>query len=174
MTADSAKSPLRKRRRSLGEDINHEAKWYRMLPDDNSVTPVHSSNLSDLLVSCTLTASCLNLSFPTDDAYREHYREAHMLLCFVCGRILPTAYLLDVHLQEMHDSFFQVLAVQQDMYRCLVEGCTTVSSTAQSRNHHLIHSHAVDEVRSSELDSLLSLVGAATVGSYDTCALDNT
>ncbi|KNC97023.1 uncharacterized protein SPPG_07837 [Spizellomyces punctatus DAOM BR117] len=190
MTASSAETSFRKRRRSLGEDINHETKWYRMLPDDDNVTPVHPHNSSDVPVSCTLAASCLNFSFQTVDAYREHYREAHVLLCFVCGRILPTAYLLDIHLQEMHDSFFQVLAAQQDMYRCLVEGCTTLSSTAQSRNHHFSHSHSLNkeydvrvvfgedphEVRSSEPDSrllLLSPADAATVASYDTCDLDS-
>ncbi|TDH01177.1 hypothetical protein EPR50_G00177880 [Perca flavescens] len=51
---------------------------------------------------------------------------------------LPSARLLDIHIQEWHDSLFTILAQRQDLYQCLVEGCGQKFRTSKHRKDHLI------------------------------------
>ncbi|XP_040110675.1 zinc finger protein 511 isoform X2 [Oryx dammah] len=56
-------------------------------------------------------------------------------------RAFPSGHLLDTHIQEWHDSLFQILAERQDMYRCLVEGCVEKFRTSRDRKQHLVAHH---------------------------------
>ncbi|XP_061546284.1 zinc finger protein 511 isoform X2 [Phycodurus eques] len=62
-------------------------------------------------------------------------------VCSICRRSLPTSRLLDIHIQEWHDSVFMVLAQRQDMYQCLVEGCEHKFRTITLRKDHLVQIH---------------------------------
>ncbi|XP_047208298.1 zinc finger protein 511 [Girardinichthys multiradiatus] len=79
--------------------------------------------------------------FSTLDEYEHHYNSLHRHVCCSCRRSLPSAHLLDIHLQEWHDSLFIILAQKQDMYLCLVEGCGQKFRTSQERKDHLIRVH---------------------------------
>ncbi|EFN51066.1 hypothetical protein CHLNCDRAFT_141422 [Chlorella variabilis] len=64
---------------------------------------------------------------------------------FECGRChaaLPTARLLDIHVSEMHDSFFAAQAARRmPVYLCLVEGCARKFCTVEERKQHLTEHH---------------------------------
>lgn len=80
-------------------------------------------------------------TFKTLQDYEHHYNSLHRHVCCTCRRSLPTARLLDIHIQEWHDSLFAVLAHKQDMYQCLVEGCGLKFRTIMDRKDHLINVH---------------------------------
>ncbi|XP_007546157.1 zinc finger protein 511 [Poecilia formosa] len=79
--------------------------------------------------------------FSTLHEYEHHYNSLHRHVCCSCRRSLPSARLLDIHIQEWHDSLFTILAQKQDMYLCLVEGCGQKFRTSQQRKDHLIRLH---------------------------------
>ncbi|XP_053440447.1 zinc finger protein 511 isoform X3 [Nycticebus coucang] len=56
-------------------------------------------------------------------------------------RAFPSGHLLDAHILEWHDSLFQILSERQDMYQCLVEGCTEKFKTSKARKDHLVKLH---------------------------------
>ncbi|KAG8000077.1 hypothetical protein GBF38_002220 [Nibea albiflora] len=79
--------------------------------------------------------------FSTLEEYEHHYNSLHRHVCCSCRRSLPSARLLDIHIQEWHDSLFTILAQRQDMYQCLVEGCGQKFRTSKLRKDHLIRLH---------------------------------
>lgn len=79
--------------------------------------------------------------FSTLAEYEHHYNSLHRHVCCSCRRSLPSARLLDIHIQEWHDSLFTILAQRQDMYQCLVEGCGQKFRTSKHRKDHLIRIH---------------------------------
>lgn len=79
--------------------------------------------------------------FSTLEEYEHHYNSLHRHVCCSCRRSLPSARLLDIHIQEWHDSLFTILAQRQDMYQCLVEGCGQKFSTGKHRKDHLVRIH---------------------------------
>uniref|UniRef100_A0A4W5K977 C2H2-type domain-containing protein n=1 Tax=Hucho hucho TaxID=62062 RepID=A0A4W5K977_9TELE len=79
--------------------------------------------------------------FSTVEEYEHHYNTLHRHMCSSCQRSLPSARLLDIHIQEWHDSLFSILAERQDMYQCLVEGCSLKFRTREQRKDHMIKIH---------------------------------
>ncbi|XP_037321895.1 zinc finger protein 511 isoform X1 [Pungitius pungitius] len=79
--------------------------------------------------------------FSSLEEYEHHYNSLHRHVCCSCRRSLPSARLLDIHIQEWHDSLFTILAQRQDMYQCLVEGCGQKFRTSQHRKDHLVRIH---------------------------------
>jgi mannosyltransferase OCH1-like enzyme len=47
--------------------------------------------------------------------YELHYDNNHHFVCTQCKKWKPNARLLEIHIQEMHDSFFKILAEKQPM-----------------------------------------------------------
>ncbi|XP_006880176.1 PREDICTED: zinc finger protein 511 [Elephantulus edwardii] len=80
-------------------------------------------------------------AFDTLESYEHHYHTLHRSVCSICKRAFPSSHLLDSHLLEWHDSFFQVLAEKQDMYQCLVEGCEEKFKTSRDRKDHMVRHH---------------------------------
>lgn len=109
--------------------------------------------LQDLYISETEDKPTLSVSefachisgctavFSTLEEYEHHYNSLHRHVCCSCRRSLPSARLLDIHIQEWHDSLFTILAQKQDMYQCLVEGCGQKFRTSKHRKDHLIRIH---------------------------------
>uniref|UniRef100_A0A3Q3WY99 C2H2-type domain-containing protein n=1 Tax=Mola mola TaxID=94237 RepID=A0A3Q3WY99_MOLML len=98
--------------------------------------------LSFLSVSefaCHISGCCA--VFSTLEEYEHHYNSLHRNVCSSCRRSLPSARLLDIHIQEWHDALFTILAQRQDMYQCLVEGCGQKFRTSKRRKDHLIRIH---------------------------------
>lgn len=94
---------------------------------DNEVIPCGA-------VGCSQTFSSLL-------GYENHYNSAHRHTCLTCHRALPSAFLLDVHIQENHDPLFAILVDKQSMYRCLVESCLQKFESPDSRRQHMIKVH---------------------------------
>lgn len=42
--------------------------------------------------------------------FENHYNSSHRYTCGQCKKNLPSPHLLDLHIQETHDSFFSVMA----------------------------------------------------------------
>lgn len=79
-----------------------------------------------------------------DETYRETYLKslAKTLQCSVCHTGLPNAHLMDLHMCESHDSFFQAQAQRgMPVYECLVEFCGEKFSSVDARRKHLEHTH---------------------------------
>lgn len=64
---------------------------------------------------CHITGCCAALN--TLEEYEHHYNSLHRHVCCSCRRSFPSARLLDIHIQEWHDSLFTLLAEKQDMVR---------------------------------------------------------
>uniref|UniRef100_A0A8C5H310 Zinc finger protein 511 n=1 Tax=Gouania willdenowi TaxID=441366 RepID=A0A8C5H310_GOUWI len=100
----------------------------------------------ELLLCCSVSELACHISgcsgtFSTLEDYEHHYNTLHRHVCCSCRRSLPSARLLDIHIQEWHDPLFTILAQRQDMYQCLVEGCGLKFSTSKHRKEHLIRIH---------------------------------
>ncbi|KAI9135902.1 hypothetical protein BKA69DRAFT_1012718, partial [Paraphysoderma sedebokerense] len=91
-------------------------------------------------ITCSLPP-CNSVSFPSVETYEAHYETLHRYLCSKCKRVLPNARLLNLHILEKHDSFFQVMKEKQKMFECFVENCTRKFASAKTRRRHLIEKH---------------------------------
>lgn len=64
--------------------------------------------------------------------------------CSTCHTVLPTPYLLSLHVSEQHDSFFASQAAQRmPVFQCLVEGCSSRFCLAAQRHQHLTDFHQI-------------------------------
>ena len=57
---------------------------------------------------CALPPHSESLVFATYDEYEAHYYKTHTNRCVECHKNFPSAHLLSVHIEEMHDSFVLV------------------------------------------------------------------
>ena len=57
---------------------------------------------------CALPPHSESLVFATYDEYEAHYFKTHTNRCIECRKNFPSAHLLSVHIEEMHDSFVLV------------------------------------------------------------------
>ncbi|XP_006147010.1 zinc finger protein 511 [Tupaia chinensis] len=85
-------------------------------------------------------AGCCQVFDALED-YEHHYHTLHRNVCSFCKRAFPSEHLLDAHILEWHDSLFQILSEKQDMYQCLVEGCTEKFKTSKDRKDHMVRLH---------------------------------
>lgn len=79
--------------------------------------------------------------FSSVSAYESHYHTCHHFTCATCRRVFTSDFMLDVHIQENHDSYFDILSSRIDMYRCLVESCALKFRTPDLRKNHLVKEH---------------------------------
>ncbi|KAL7302046.1 hypothetical protein TKK_0005279 [Trichogramma kaykai] len=73
--------------------------------------------------------------------FELHYSELHHYKCSTCNKSRPSSHLLDLHIQENHDSFFQVQAEKKPMYRCYLSECKDVFFTPALRKDHCRNDH---------------------------------
>ncbi|XP_053928101.1 zinc finger protein 511 [Cuculus canorus] len=89
--------------------------------------------------SCHISGCCQ--VFDTLEGYEHHYNSLHRNVCSFCKRSFPSGHLLDIHILEWHDSLFEIMAEKQNMYKCLVEGCTEMFKSSEDRKNHLVTIH---------------------------------
>ncbi|XP_006848252.2 zinc finger protein 511 [Amborella trichopoda] len=90
---------------------------------------------------CCPIAGCGAQLISLED-FEDHYLSRHSASCSVCSRVYPTSRLLNIHISEAHDSFFQAkVARGYAMYECLVEGCGAKMTSYKSRHQHLVDKH---------------------------------
>ncbi|XP_024937445.1 uncharacterized protein LOC107264343 isoform X2 [Cephus cinctus] len=58
-----------------------------------------------------------------------------------CKKSRPNARLLEIHIQENHDSFFKILAERQPMFQCYVSECELKFNNPCERKEHCITVH---------------------------------
>ncbi|KAK3375172.1 hypothetical protein B0H63DRAFT_482070 [Podospora didyma] len=110
------------------------AKFTELEPETASVSSVN--------MRCSLPPHKEALVFSSYDEYEAHYRNQHGNRCHECRRNFPSAHFLDLHIEEMHDSFLAVKRERgEHTYSCFVEGCERKCSTPQKRRMHLIDKH---------------------------------
>ena len=51
---------------------------------------------------------CADVTFITREAYDQHWAECHIHQCLECSLNFPSAHLLDLHITEQHDPFFEI------------------------------------------------------------------
>lgn len=73
--------------------------------------------------------------------FETHYNSLHRFNCGQCKRNLPSAHLLDLHLEETHDSYFALLCKKKPSFRCFLEECSERFMTAAERQEHSIKQH---------------------------------
>ena len=56
-----------------------------------------------------------------------HYNAVHRHSCSVCRKSLPSPHLLELHIQESHDSFFAVMSERKASYQCFLPTCPHVT-----------------------------------------------
>ena len=79
--------------------------------------------------------------FTSVTKYVLHYETLHRNFCATCGTAFPSSFLLDLHIRESHDSFFQAQAARGPMYECLIRGCEVKSASHADRGVHLVSVH---------------------------------
>ncbi|XP_073948629.1 LOW QUALITY PROTEIN: protein lethal(2)k10201-like [Choristoneura fumiferana] len=104
----------------------------RDLDDEELCHEVISSTCN--IPGCGFTADSL-LEF------ESHYNSSHRYSCSQCKKVLPSPHLLDLHLQEQHDSFFAVLATRKPSYCCYIEECKEKFMNAKERLQHCVDAH---------------------------------
>ncbi|KAI4486557.1 hypothetical protein M0804_005927 [Polistes exclamans] len=73
--------------------------------------------------------------------FEMHYNSCHRYICLECKRIKPNPRLLEIHIQETHDTFFKLLSEKQPMYQCYVSQCNTKFNNSNERREHCINVH---------------------------------
>lgn len=63
-------------------------------------------NLS--IMKCSMPPHKEGLTFSSYAEYENHYLKAHTNRCVECGKNFPSEHLLNVHIEEFHDSFVAV------------------------------------------------------------------
>ncbi|XP_053658883.1 protein lethal(2)k10201 [Anopheles marshallii] len=103
--------------------------------------PQTNSEPEDVEISCNVP-DCNYFCQSVID-YEFHYNAQHRYTCAQCKKSLPNAHLLDLHLSEMHDSYFaaQVQASNRPMYACYLEECKERSKDPAERRDHCIREH---------------------------------
>ncbi|KAG7172739.1 zinc finger protein 511-like [Homarus americanus] len=82
-----------------------------------------------------------NKSFTTVAEHASHQRACHTHVCSMCKQSLPAHHLLDLHLLEVHDTLFQLMATRKPMYQCFLETCSEKFSSPAERKTHCISIH---------------------------------
>lgn len=106
--------------------------------DKSQLNNLHTEQYWNL--PCPITGCAARLSAMED--FEDHYFARHTATCSVCSRAFPTTRLLNIHVAESHDSFFQAKVGRgYPMYECLVEGCGTKFTSDKARHQHLVDKH---------------------------------
>ncbi|GJP53360.1 hypothetical protein CLOM_g12517 [Closterium sp. NIES-68] len=75
-------------------------------------------------------------------ALDAHHQAMHRAMCATCSKAFPSNRLLNIHVAEAHDSFFQAkVARGLAMYECLVETCSHRFPSDAARHQHLVARH---------------------------------
>lgn len=94
--------------------------------------------ISDGDVECSYCES----RFPSYPACEIHVMMAHQNTCSSCGKVFPTDYILNLHIDEHHNVLLQMKMEKGDAgLHCFVEQCRQMFYTSTERKFHLISEH---------------------------------
>lgn len=83
-----------------------------------------------------------SMIFDNTSSYQSHYNSIHRFICSECKKSLPTEHLLDLHISEHHDSYFNVRVERGEcLFRCYLEDCKDIFPNLAERKEHCINQH---------------------------------
>ncbi|CAF2263206.1 unnamed protein product [Rotaria magnacalcarata] len=138
-------------------DSNNTSKRFR---SDNS-TINSSPTLFDELFSCPFCT--FNTHSQVDFEFHNHIHHQH--LCSQCLHIFPSYFLMDIHMDEVHNSYSKVRS-----YRCLIESCAKVFPNIEQRLQHLNEEH---HTKSRHLNDIFILFSSSPTNEIKSKEQDN-
>ena len=87
--------------------------------DKNSIT-----NITTITIRCPVKGCQLIFHSYID---LEIHIPTHTNQCQLCSRIYPNERILNIHLEEVHSSYFAIASLKKPSYICLVDGCNVLS-----------------------------------------------
>ncbi|POS86471.1 hypothetical protein EPUL_004004, partial [Erysiphe pulchra] len=121
--------------------INTEHSPYKIIELDQDKLDVNNITPAPMMC-CSLPPHRDTLKFNSFDEYNVHYVKEHTNRCLECFKNFPTNHLLSLHIEENHNSIFDIKKERgEKMYACFVEDCDRLCSTPQKRRMHLIDKH---------------------------------
>jgi len=119
----------------------------RFRTEDSSINYHSSSSSSDDLLSCPFCT--FNTNSQVDFDFHNHIHHQH--LCSQCLHIFPSYFLLDLHMDEVHNNYSTIRS-----YRCLIESCSKNFSNINERFQHINDEHYTKNRYLNEIFSLFS------------------
>ncbi|KAG7859158.1 hypothetical protein KL919_003223 [Ogataea angusta] len=107
----------------------------------NSLT-VPAQNFNEK--ACGISSSCPGNAqyLDTQESHEPQFRHYHQSVCSVCHALLENSHVLELHLNELHSSFFKSrLDKGALVFECLNGHCSEVFSTVEGRKQHMISCH---------------------------------
>jgi hypothetical protein len=73
--------------------------------------------------------------------YEQHYEVQHKHVCDECQCRFPSSRFLECHIEERHDTYFAMLKEKRASFSCVVDGCSILSWSLDTRLEHLTSAH---------------------------------
>ncbi|CAF1015661.1 unnamed protein product [Adineta steineri] len=117
----------------------------RFRTEDSSI----NSNcfLSDDLIFCPFCT--FNSNSQVDIDFHNHIHHQHQ--CSQCLHIFPSYFLLELHMDEIHNTYSTIQS-----YRCLIETCSKIFSNIDQRSQHINTEHYTKNYSLNKIYSLFS------------------
>ncbi|KAL8855161.1 MAG: hypothetical protein Q9221_000067 [Calogaya cf. arnoldii] len=97
---------------------------------------------ASIAMKCSLAPHPETITFTTFNEFEVHYAQVHTNRCSECRKNFPTEHFLGLHISENHDPLVAARkAKEEKTYRCFVEDCDKICSTAHKRRMHLQAKH---------------------------------
>jgi hypothetical protein len=94
--------------------------------------PAQESSSQTPVMKCSLPPHKETLSFKSYEEYELHHNKIHTNRCVECRKNFPSEHLLNIHIEECHDSF---VAVKRDRGEHTVShSCRKLNSLSHSPN----------------------------------------
>ncbi|KAL4711948.1 hypothetical protein ACJJTC_006117 [Scirpophaga incertulas] len=110
-------------------------------PPRLGVYDLDDENLCHEAIKTTCNVPGCKFTAETLLEFENHYNGTHRYSCSECKKVLPSPHLLDLHIQEFHDSFFAVMAEKKPSYCCYIEECKEKFLNTQERLEHCMQVH---------------------------------
>uniref|UniRef100_A0A915HWU4 C2H2-type domain-containing protein n=1 Tax=Romanomermis culicivorax TaxID=13658 RepID=A0A915HWU4_ROMCU len=103
-------------------------------------TPIDDSDVA--APPAAIACSDCDHFFSDESALHSHYDNCHRFFCSQCGKSKNFAneYLLNLHLQENHDPFFQLCKVEAK-FKCFLATCPQKFKSTDDRRRHCLELH---------------------------------
>ena len=89
---------------------------------------------------CCPALAC-GASFASSGDLDSHYVNYHRYQCAQCQQSFIYDRLLEIHLEEAHDSYFAVMSLKQPSFACFAPGCVVLSRDDRARAEHMCDDH---------------------------------
>ncbi|CAH2094080.1 unnamed protein product [Euphydryas editha] len=125
----------------IGHRKLDDALFNDMPPSRLGIYDADEEDLCHDMLETTCTIPGCNFTVTSILDYENHYNSSHRYSCSQCKKVLLSPHLLDLHIQEQHDSFFAVMAAKKPSYSCYIEECKEKFMTAEDRLNHCVATH---------------------------------